>query len=432
MSLTTEEKRVIVASSLQFAELLHSYLQEYDEDLPAVYGKASNKSERLRKLIGPDRKLDLSKDSEGMRGLLAHKDERIRKLAEAKLACSSWPLHQKRVRNLINFATVRGGRIGIPVKYSGAHTHRNSGTDGVNFYNLPKRPKKGYELIKDIKNLVHAPKGYVLLTFDYAQIEARYLADIAGQIDLVEAFREGRDVYSEAATHVFKKTTRKPTATDPPPVVKQLTMRRNFGKMEILGSGYGMGAATFYARCYEDDSLRAAITLQLAETIIKSYRKTYSAIPKFWKEVENLFKFVVKYPEEKMTKRGLIVEHDQKYNRILLTLPSGSRLYYPQVTKCRNTNSLKWLYSRGSSLWGGPLVENIVQSTCRDILVDAMLSVKQAGYNIAADLYDSFTVLVKKEAVKEAEEELTIITCKSPAWCATVPLAIEMEVSETL
>jgi hypothetical protein len=187
--LNLEELKILVSSNLAFAELLYGYLQEYDEELPAVYGKASNKSERLRKLIGPDRKLDLSKDSEGMRGLLAHKDKRIRKLAEAKLACSSWPLHQKRVTNLIKYATARGGKIGIPAKFSGAHTHRQSGTEGVNFYNFPKRPKKGYELIMDIKKLVRAPKGYELLTFDYAQIEARYLAYLARQDDLVEAFR---------------------------------------------------------------------------------------------------------------------------------------------------------------------------------------------------------------------------------------------------
>lgn len=430
--MTIEDKRTIIASDLQFAELLWQYLEPYGEQLPSCFGKASNKSVRLRTLIGPDKKLDLGKDSEGARQLLNHKDKKIQKLMEARLAVKSWPLHIRRVENLINFATARQGKIGIPVKYSGAHTHRNSGTDGVNFYNLAKRPKKGYELIKDIKNLIQAPKGYVLLTFDYSQIEARYLAYIAGQNDLVESFRAKRDVYSEAATVVFGKKTREPVSSDPPPIAKQLTMRRNFGKMEILGAGYGMGATTFYNRCYEDDRLRAAVTPQLAESIIKTYRKTYSAIPKFWKTVENLFKFVVKYPEEKMTKHGLVVEHDSKYNRILLTLPSGSRLYYPQVVNCRSSGSLKWLYSRGSSLWGGVFVENIVQSTCRDILVDAMLSVKRAGYIIAADLYDSFTVLVKKEAVKDAEEGLTIIACEPPSWCATVPLAVKMEVSETL
>lgn len=426
------EKRNFISSKLDFAEYLGALLSEHGEQVPSVFGKESNKSVRLRQLIGPDRKLNLSKDSDGMRQLLNHKDKRIQKIARAKLAVQSWPLHIRRVENLISFANARNGRIGIPVKYCGALTHRNSGTDGVNFYNIPARPKKGYELIKDIKTLVRAPKGYVLLTFDYSQIEARYLAYIAGQTDLVESFRAKRDVYSEAATTVFGKKTREPIPSDPPPVAKQLTIRRNFGKMEILGAGYGMGATTFYNRCYEDDRLRAAITPQLAESIIKTYRKTYSAIPKFWKTVENLFKFVVKYPEEKMTKHGLVVEHDQKYNRIFLTLPSGSRLYYPQVVKCQSSNNLKWLYSRGASFWGGPISENIVQSASRDILVDAMLSVKQAGYNIAADLYDSFTVLVKKESAKEAEEELTVIACKPPEWCATVPLAIKMEVSETL
>lgn len=428
-----EELKTLVSSNLAFAELLHGYLQEYDEDLPAVFGKASNKSERLRKLIGPDRKLDLSKDSEGMRGLLAHKDERIRKLAEAKLACSSWPLHQKRVINLINYALAREGKIGIPVKYSGAHTHRNAGTEGINLYNLPARPKKGYELIMNIKKLVRAPKGYVLLTFDYSQIEARYLAYLARQDDLVEAFRENRDVYSEAATHVFNRQTRQPEPSDPLPIVKGLTVRRNFGKQEILGCGYGMGPTTFYNRCADIDDLRSMITPLLAEKIVKSYRKTYAMIPKFWKELENIFKFVVKYPEEKMTTIHKIgIEHEQYNNQIILTLPSGSKLYYPDTCKCRSSGNLKWRHSRGASFWGGAMTENVIQSTTRDILVDAILEVKKCGYIIAADLYDAFTVLIKKEQVTEAEEELTNIITIPPVWCEGVPLAVKAEISETL
>lgn len=428
-----KELKILVSSNLAFAELLHSYLQGYGEELPVAYGKASNKSKRLRKLIGPDRKLDLSKDSEGMRGLLVHKDRRIRKLAEAKLACSSWPLHQKRVTNLISYAAVRNGKIGIPVKYSGAHTHRNSGSDGVNFYNFPKRPKKGYELIMDIKKLVRAPKGYELLTFDYAQIEARYLAYLARQIDLVEAFREGRDVYSEAATYVFDRQTRKPRPSDPLPIVKGLTIRRNFGKQEILGCGYGMGPTTFYNRCVDDESLRGIVTPQLAEKIVKSYRKTYTMIPKFWKELENIFKFVVKYPEEKMTTvHSIGIEHEQFNNQIILTLPSGSKLYYPDTVKNRSSGNLKWRHSRGASFWGGAMTENVIQSTCRDILVEAILATKKAGYTIVADLYDAFTVLVKKEQTKEAKEELTNIVTVPPVWCEGVPLAVEAEISETL
>lgn len=428
-----EDKRKMIASDLQFAELLWRYLEPYGEQLPSTSGKASNVSKRLRALIGPDRKLDLGKDSGGARQLLNHKDKRIQKLIEARLAVKSWPLHISRVNNLVNYAKARNGMIGIPAKFSGAHTHRNSGTDGINLYNLPARPKKGYELIKEIKTLIRAPKGCVLLTFDYAQIEARYLAYLAGQTDLVESFQEGRDVYSEAATHVFNKQTRKPLPLDPPPIVKGLTMRRNFGKQEILGCGYGMGPTTFYNRCTNSDELRSIVTPVLAEKVVKSYRKTYAMIPKFWKELENIFKFVVKYPEEKMTmKCNIGIEHEQFNNQIVVTLPSGSKLYYPDTIRNRSSGNLKWRHSRGASFWGGAMTENVVQSACRDILVDAIIAVKQAKYTLVADLYDAFTVLVKKDRVKEAEEELTIITCKSPDWCEGVPLAVEMEISETL
>ena len=185
------EKRKFISSKLDFAEYLGGLLSKYGEQVPNTFGKESNRSVRLQQLIGKDRKLDLGKDPEGMRRLLNHKDKQIQKLVVAKLAIQSWPLHIRRVENLINFAVARQNKIGVPVKYSGAHTHRNAGTEGINLYNFPKRPKKGYELIMDIKKLVRAPKGYELLTFDYAQIEARYLAYLARQEDLVEAFREG-------------------------------------------------------------------------------------------------------------------------------------------------------------------------------------------------------------------------------------------------
>jgi hypothetical protein len=194
-----------------------------------------------------------------------------------------------------------------------------------------------------------------------------------------------------------------------------------------------MGPTTFYNRCTDIEELRNIITLPLAKKVIKSYRKTYAMIPKFWKEFENIFKFVVKYPEEKMTMGCNIgIEHEQFNNQIVLTLPSYSKLYYPDNIKNRGSGNLKWRHSRGASFWGGAMTENVVQSACRDILVDAILAAKKAGYIVVADLYDAFTVLVKKEQTKEAEEELTGIVTVPPVWCEGVPLAVEVEISETL
>ncbi len=427
------DRQKILASDLQLAELLAPLLLVRGERLPSVSGKASNKSKRLGKLIGPNRKLDLSKDSEGIRKLLQHEDEQIRNIAKARLAVKSWPLHQKRVSNLINYAKVRDGKIGIPVSYCGAHTHRNSGTEGINMYNLPKRPKKGYELLNEIKTLITAPKGFTLLTFDFAQIEARYLAFMAEQWDLVGAFAQGRDVYSEFATVLFRRKVRKPVKTDPPPVNSRLELHRNCGKMNILADGYGLGAKTSYARCMENEELREFVTPEIAQEFITTYRSTYPKIPRLWKDVETAFKFVFKYKHEVWKLHGLEIRWDEKYARMIVTLPSGSKLYYPEVEECSGGygKSLKWKYSKGLSFWGGAMVENIIQSVCRDLLVFAMRNLLDKDYRIVADLYDSVTILLPGDKTDEIETVKQIVTV-TPPWCEGLPLAVDMEISKHL
>ncbi|KKL10067.1 hypothetical protein LCGC14_2559540, partial [marine sediment metagenome] len=56
--------------------------------------------------------------------LLAHKDEKVRLLCRAKAACSSWSLHQSKVRHMINQANCCNGKIRMPLCYHGCHTGR--------------------------------------------------------------------------------------------------------------------------------------------------------------------------------------------------------------------------------------------------------------------------------------------------------------------
>jgi hypothetical protein len=82
-----------------------------------------------------------------------------------------------------------------------------------------------------------APEGYVILDSDSSQIEARTLAWLAGQNDLVQAFEDGEDVYKIMASAIYNK-----------PVEEILKGERFVGKTTILGAGYGMGAAKFQAQ----------------------------------------------------------------------------------------------------------------------------------------------------------------------------------------
>ncbi len=173
-----------------------------------------------------------AKDDEGMKALLNHSDDKVRKLAEARQAVKSWPLHVKRVHNMIQQAKASDGYFRVPLKYAGAHTIRWSGCEGVNCQNFGT---KADPLINQVRNLLMAPDGKVLVTGDSGAIEARGLAWIAGQTDLIEAFEQGRDVYSEFASMLLGRPVRKPKAYDPEPVAKILKTGRDYGKAYILG-----------------------------------------------------------------------------------------------------------------------------------------------------------------------------------------------------
>lgn len=130
----------------------------------------------------------------------------------------------------------------VPLKYYGAHTGRYSGDSRINLQNLPKRVEG---IAGDVPSLLKAAEGKTLVGADASQIEARILAGIAEQDELVGAFRDGQDVYSEFAAHVFGEEVRKPDDSDSPEAAVRMKALRHIGKRSILGLGYAMGASTF-------------------------------------------------------------------------------------------------------------------------------------------------------------------------------------------
>ena len=83
-----------------------------------------------------------------------------------------------------------------------------------------------------MRESIIAPKGHVIVACDSSQIEARVLAWLAGQSDLVKQFADGEDVYSKFASLVFGREINK----------KEHPQERFVGKTSILGLGYSTGA----------------------------------------------------------------------------------------------------------------------------------------------------------------------------------------------
>lgn len=139
-----------------------------------------------------------SKSDKNFTALTEHENQYVANAVSARLGVKS-TIEESRTRSLIGVAD--RGALPIMLNYYGAHTGRFSGGDKMNLQNLPR----GGTLRKSIC----APPGMMLVACDSSQIEARVLAWVAGQHDLVQAFAEGRDVYSEFASVVYGRKVTK-------------------------------------------------------------------------------------------------------------------------------------------------------------------------------------------------------------------------------
>lgn len=176
----------------------------------------------------------LAKSDEALNYLLVHPEPKVRALVAARVACKSWPGHTKRVHRIMDQARLRGGFTGLPLTYYAAHTGRFGGTGGWNPQNLGARDV--HTLIKQVGTMLEAPEGFVFGSGDLSQIEARVVAWLSGQDDLVRGFANNEDIYSELAQNTIfhKETYKKPKPDDSPEKIKAMKTRRDFGKMAIL------------------------------------------------------------------------------------------------------------------------------------------------------------------------------------------------------
>lgn len=404
-----------IGGNISFEAILQEALG--DEPVP----KKKGKKQEIMALAKADPQLEYLK---------GHANPRVRELIAARIAVKSWPLHIARVNRIVRQAVAAGGLLPVPLKYMGAHTGRWSGGERINLQNLSARSK--HAVINRIRNLLIAAPGQTLVIADASQIEARVLAWLAGQDDLVLAFATGVAIYCRAASEITGFPIRKVRDDDPPALAKWLKHYRQLGKVEILGCGYGMGwkklmvwAKTAYGLVIEES---------MARKIIDHYRQKNRAITKFWRTTENAFKLVTRYPHERRTlPRGL--EFWREDDTTIIQLPCSRLLRYPgaQVVQEGDRSCIRWpdyhkpgVYVRA---WGGVLVENIVQAASRDIFAEAILESEQRGAEIGLRVghhcHDEIIGVVDEAHGEEALQIEIAALSRSLEWTGDCPLAAE-------
>ena len=423
-----------LSGNISFVKILQSILPD-GEVVPMKYGK--------NKMIPA-----LAQTDDGCKQLLIHPKKEVRDLMTARQAIKSWPLHIKRINNMTNQAIACDGKLPVDLKYYGGHTGRWSGAGGINLQNLGGRGHTGSgidPLITAVRGLLCAPDGYLFSITDSAQIEARILAWVAGQNDLLGGFRDGEDIYSTFATTIFGATVRKPVDSNSDSMACLFKIRRGFGKDGILGCGYGMGAKKFYERCLQNDDLRPLFdsgkyNFKFIENLIKTYRGTYKQIPGFWRTVEKCFRWVIKYPHEVIsygydfeTSRGQLQKSLLTFwnesGTVNIRLPSGRCLTYRhcRIAEAGGYSTIQWHYGH---LWGGSITENIVQAIARDLLGHWILEFEKNNLPVVLHAHDEIISCVPKRQAKGCLKIALDTMRDAPNWAKGLPLNAEGEISQ--
>ena len=350
-----------------------------------------------------------AKTDEEFKALEEHPSPKVQALVAARLG-NKTTLEETRTQRFIDIA--QRGKLPVPIKYYAAHTGRWGGDDKINLQNLPSRGQNGGKL----KAAIKAPLGYSLIDSDSSQIEARTVAWMAGQQDLVEAFDNGEDVYKIMASAIYRKN------------IDDVTKEERFvGKTTILGAGYGMGAAKFQSQL---KIFGVDIPLDECQRIISIYRQTYPAIPTLWRQAQLCIEAI-------LTKRAVsfgvvdAVKFDPNESGFLL--PSGLWQRYEglqKVTDAEGKDQYEYKTRKGFvKVYGGKVVENLCQGVARCVIAEQMAKIAKR-YKVVLTVHDAIACIAPTEEVQEAQKYVEECMRWRPEWASTLPLNCESGIGE--
>jgi DNA polymerase len=349
-----------------------------------------------------------AKSDEAFKALLEHENPQVQAIVAARLGVKS-TLEETRTERFINIAD--RGTLPIPLRYYAAHTGRWGGDDKVNMQNLPRK--------SPLKKAMLAPEGYTFIDCDSSQIEARTLAWLAGQDDLVDAFTRGEDVYKIMASRIYNKPTE--DITDP---------ERFVGKTTILGAGYGMGPPKFKAQL---KTFGVDTPLSQCERTIAVYRETYHRIPALWRQGQDAIQAMLDGKTAPLGKDGVVL-----VNALGIRLPNGLYLKYPNLrSRMGDKGKPEFVYDqkRGRAvipnrLYGGKLIENVCQALARIIIGEQMLMISRRQ-KVAMTVHDAVGSIVPDADADEGRAFVEQCMRVQPKWATGLPLNCESKMGKS-
>jgi DNA polymerase len=402
---TGELKYPVLSSSSKFA----AHLKE-------TYGIVVEKIPSPTETDPENEKYPFAKNAEEFLALRDKHPELI-DLWNARIRAAS-NLDITRARRMIEH-TQPSGRLAMPLQYAAAHTLRWGGTNKLN----PQNFRRGSPLRKSLT----APEGYLVVVRDLSNIEGRMLAWWAKEVWKCIAFAEKRDLYNELASKLFnRKIERNRTEVNPetgeeyhPDFVEGFV-----GKTCELGLGYQMSHKTLRSNFAVGTGGGPRLNFEEDKCYgwVQTWRHENSAIVTSWREAQDVIGAMCA-KNTYMDWRNLKVEHNK------LVLPNGMALHYsglrmtmdstPEWPKFEYWNGKYW-----TSLYGGKLVENIIQALARIVIaenmrkIDTHLVETYGGDScVALTVHDEVVAIVQEEHAEKEYDHMGIVMSQPPAWC---------------
>lgn len=351
-----------------------------------------------------------AKTDEGMKTILEHPNPEVQALVAARLGVKS-TLEETRTQRFLEIS--KRGKLPIPLKYYAAHTSRWGGWDRINLQNLPSRGADAGAL----KRAILPPPGYIIIDCDSSQIEARILAWISGQEDLVEAFRTGQDVYKIMASAIYRKPIEEITGSE-----------RFVGKSTVLGCGYGMGAKKFQMFMQQAN---VEMPFDEARHIIDTYRRTYAAIPALWEQGDRALAALIDGQSAPYGREGVIQVNG--FLGAILT-PNGIPIRYPELRRARKSNGEETIvYTSRTGVtgtWGGKLTENLTQHLARVVIGEQLLKIAKQ-YRVVLTVHDAVACIAPEAEAVEARAYVEECMRWTPKWAPGLPLNCESGVGRS-
>lgn len=386
-------------SELQSAEKFAEMLRLFGIEPPMKVSKTTGKETYA-----------FAKTDPSMMMLEMHDDINVQALVAARLGVKS-TIEETRTQRLLNIARLTP-KMPIPLRYGGAHTHRLSGDWRLNMQNLPRGSA--------MRAALKAPPNHKVVTCDASQIEARITARLCGQSNLVQQFQRGEDTYSIFASEVYGREINK----------RDNPAERFVGKQAILGLGFGMGAPRFYNQIKSDSykqGIKIDIDLNECTRIVNVFRRTYPEFQRTWSWLNSRL--------QEMTNAWFTENFGpvtMEHNRI--RLPNGLYLYYDNLQQ----ENGGWVYTYGREtrkLFGGKVLENIVQALARIIVFDAAVRLRQRlirgyGIQLAHTVHDELIYVTHEHCAGEVAQLVHDEMVKPPEWMVDLPLAAEVGIGD--